>query len=76
MSFTAISYQPRPSGLVREKHLSENIWIRKVAHGHLDQLNSVNEIHINRRTKKGGKLELNFKILFGNFKFCNFNLKF
>ena len=58
MSFSVISYQPRPFGIIREKHLSENVWIKKISkalgEGHLDHLESVDEIHINRRIKKGG----------------------
>ena len=67
MSFTAITYQPRPSGIVREKHLSENLWIKKVTgsicDGHLDLLDSTDEIFINRKIKKAGKNRQ--KVFFG-----------
>lgn len=59
MSFSVINHQPRPFGIVREPHLSENIWIKKVRkqtfQDELKDLQFVNEVHINRIIKKKGK---------------------
>ena len=59
MSFTVIEEQPQPHGIVREKHLSENIWIKKLKkqtyQEELQELLFVRELHINRKIKKKGK---------------------